>query len=304
MDAVGAAADHRAVRDRSAARARERAAPDALSPAYGTLGSLLFAANRANAAETAYLHAQALAPADVRWPYYLGHVYMNRPDRPKAIAAFERTLQLEPGDVAALVWLGKVLSRRRPAGAGRDALHAGAGGAAWRRGRPLRPGAGGAGSARLLARRRTVRAGARRRPARLDRALPAGPRLPRARRHGQGRGAPAPAGQDRGWPARSADGGAARSARRRRRPKKRVACARLAAATITTAVEHFRKGVEMAPDSISLRYNLARALSLTGDLAGATTAFEETIRRAPQDTRRAARARRAARSEAESSRTR
>ena len=72
--------------------ARDGAAADALAPAYGTLGSMLFAVNRANAAEIAYLHAQALAPADVRWPYYLGHVYLNRPDRPKAIAAFERAL--------------------------------------------------------------------------------------------------------------------------------------------------------------------------------------------------------------------
>ncbi len=79
-----------------------------LASAYGRLGSLLFAANRANAAETCYLHAQALAPGEVRWPYYLGHVYLNRPDRPKAIAAFERALQLAPGDAAALVWLGKV----------------------------------------------------------------------------------------------------------------------------------------------------------------------------------------------------
>src|SRR6185436_4022601 len=62
--------------------AREHAAPDVLASAYGTLGSLLFAANRDDTAETAYLHAQALAPGDVRWPYYLGHVYMNRPDRP------------------------------------------------------------------------------------------------------------------------------------------------------------------------------------------------------------------------------
>ena len=51
-----------------------------------------------------------------------------------------------------------------------------------------------------------------------------------------------------------------------------------------SAVEHFRKGVEMAPDSVSLRFNLGRALSLTGDAAGAVAAFEETLRRAPRDT--------------------
>ena len=40
---------------------------------------------------------------------------------------------------------------------------------------------------------------------------------------------------------------------------------------------------DLAPDSVPLRYNLARALSLTGDDAGARAAFEETIRRAPKD---------------------
>jgi tetratricopeptide (TPR) repeat protein len=51
-----------------------------------------------------------------------------------------------------------------------------------------------------------------------------------------------------------------------------------------SAVEHFRKGVEMAPDSVSLRFNLGRALSLTGDAAGAVAAFEEALRRVPRDT--------------------
>src|SRR4051812_42760469 len=67
--------------------------------AYGDLGNLLLAAEYFDAAEPCYLHAQALAGDDPRWPYYLGHVYMarNRPDN--AIAAFERALQLRPGDV-------------------------------------------------------------------------------------------------------------------------------------------------------------------------------------------------------------
>ena len=42
-------------------------------------------------------------------------------------------------------------------------------------------------------------------------------------------------------------------------------------------------GPSPAKASISLRFNLARALSLMGDVAGATAAFEETIRRAPDD---------------------
>ena len=42
--------------------------------AYGEVGRLLMAAEYFEAAEPYLLHAQAQAPEDVRWPYYLGHV--------------------------------------------------------------------------------------------------------------------------------------------------------------------------------------------------------------------------------------
>ncbi|HET9833753.1 MAG TPA: hypothetical protein VFP91_18655, partial [Vicinamibacterales bacterium] len=74
--------------------------------AYGAVGNLLLAAEYSDGAQPFYLHAQALAPNDVRWPYYLGHAYMNRASPDKAIASFERVLQLKPGDVPTLVWLG------------------------------------------------------------------------------------------------------------------------------------------------------------------------------------------------------
>src|SRR4051812_22489613 len=54
--------------------------PAELSDAYGQMGNLLLAADYFEAAERCYLHAQSLAPDDVRWPYYLGHVYMARAD--------------------------------------------------------------------------------------------------------------------------------------------------------------------------------------------------------------------------------
>ena len=262
--------------------AGERAAPDALAPAYGTLGSLLFAASRPDAAEIAYLHAQALAPGDARWPYYLGHVYMNRPDRPKAIAAFERTLELAPRDVAALVWLGKVhLDGGQPEMAEARftlalaaqprvvAAHYGLGQAA-------------------LARRDYPRA-----VEQFELALAADPRASIAHYplalayRGLGDTAKAEAhlrqqGKTEVGPPdpRMADlrnllnSSAAEEARGLRAAE---------GGDFQTAAQHFRKGVEMAPGSVSLRYNLARALSLTGDLAGARAAFEETIRRAPQD---------------------
>jgi tetratricopeptide (TPR) repeat protein len=262
---------------------QERAAADMLAPAYGTLGSLLFAANRHDTAETAYLHAQALAPGDGRWPYYLGHIYMNRPDRPKAIAAFERTLQLSPRDVAALVWLGKVyLDDNQPTQA--DARYAQA--------LSAQPGTVaalyGAGQA-ALAQHDYSRA-----VERFEQVLAADSRASiahyplalayrglgdtaKAEAHlrQQGKtevGPPDPrmvelrnllvssaAEEARGM--RAAEGGDFKS-----------------------AVEHFRKGLEIAPDSVSLRFNLGRALSLTGDAAGAAAAFEAALRQVPGDT--------------------
>jgi tetratricopeptide (TPR) repeat protein len=73
---------------------------------YGELGKVLFAAEFLEAAETCFLDAQALAPTDARWPYYLGHLYKLRGEAGKSVNAFERALVLQPNDVATLVWLG------------------------------------------------------------------------------------------------------------------------------------------------------------------------------------------------------
>ena len=89
--------------------------PADLARAYGDMGNLLMAAESAAAAEAYYLSAESLAPADARWPYYLGHVYMATGDLTRSIAAFERARRLQPMDDATLVWLGKVyLDSGRP----------------------------------------------------------------------------------------------------------------------------------------------------------------------------------------------
>src|SRR5260370_28882934 len=46
------------------------ATPVDLATAYGEMGKLLMAATYFDPAESCYLNAQALAPADRRWPYY------------------------------------------------------------------------------------------------------------------------------------------------------------------------------------------------------------------------------------------
>ena len=82
--------------------------PTALADAYGTLGKLLMAADLPDAAEPCLLNAQTLAPSDIRWPYYLGHLNRDRGDLKAAAAFFDRALELQPDDVASLVWSGDI----------------------------------------------------------------------------------------------------------------------------------------------------------------------------------------------------
>jgi tetratricopeptide (TPR) repeat protein len=73
--------------------------------AYGELGKVLLGANYLDAAEPAFINAAALDPADIRWPYYLGHLYRTRGAVRESAAQFERVLEQQPGDLPTLVWL-------------------------------------------------------------------------------------------------------------------------------------------------------------------------------------------------------
>jgi len=77
-----------------------------LSNAYGEMGKLLMAAQYGDAAERCFLNAQTLNTSDYRWPYYLAQLYRSRGDAQQSLTFFQRTLQLQPDDVATLVWLG------------------------------------------------------------------------------------------------------------------------------------------------------------------------------------------------------
>jgi tetratricopeptide (TPR) repeat protein len=100
------------VRARYAALQSSIARPDATAAdraaAYGGLGMLLQAAEYYDAAEPAYLNAQTLMPGEPRWPYYLAHLHKSRGETDRAVAAFNRVLELRPDDVPALIWLGRL----------------------------------------------------------------------------------------------------------------------------------------------------------------------------------------------------
>jgi tetratricopeptide (TPR) repeat protein len=74
---------------------------------YGETGRLLMAAEFRDPAEAALLNAEALNPDDMRWPYYLGHVYREKGDIPNATVAFERALRSAPDDGPTMTWLGE-----------------------------------------------------------------------------------------------------------------------------------------------------------------------------------------------------
>lgn len=78
------------------------------SRAFGELGLLLMAAQFADAPASFLQQAEALDPTDYRWPYYRAQFHRQRGEGQQALPFFERVLQLHPGDVASLVWLGDI----------------------------------------------------------------------------------------------------------------------------------------------------------------------------------------------------
>jgi tetratricopeptide (TPR) repeat protein len=107
------------IRDRFATvDAKKNARPESvpeLADAYGALGMLLHAAEFFDAALPCYLNAQTLAPSDIRWPYYLGHLYKVTGKVPESTDAFARALAIKPDDLPTLIWLARLyLDQGRP----------------------------------------------------------------------------------------------------------------------------------------------------------------------------------------------
>jgi tetratricopeptide (TPR) repeat protein len=254
--------------------------PVELSNEYGEMGKLLMAAEYLDAAEPCYLNAQALAPSEMRWPYYLGHLYKTKGVPAKSAALFEQVLQLRPDDEATLVWLGEVyLAQGRPEAAEPLLVKAlllqprsvaaqfGLGRAAlarkdYRRSAQqleealaLKPQARGihyplAMAYRGLGEAEKAEAHLRQR-ADVD-ILPTDPLMQELRELVQSSGAYELRGD------RDLNGG-----------------------DWTAAIANFRKGIELEPDNPSVRHKLGTALFVAGDRRGAEEQFQEVVRRSP-----------------------
>jgi tetratricopeptide (TPR) repeat protein len=84
--------------------------------AYAEMGKLLMATELYATAERCFQNARALAPGDMRWPYYLAHVARLAGDQAQAATLFEQALALQPDHVPSLVWLAEMhLALSQPA---------------------------------------------------------------------------------------------------------------------------------------------------------------------------------------------
>ena len=83
--------------------------------AVGVMGMTFMAAWFTDEAEPCLREAAALAPDDVRWPYYLAQLYRDRGALDESAAFFEQVLRIQPEDPTTLFWLGDIrLEQGRP----------------------------------------------------------------------------------------------------------------------------------------------------------------------------------------------
>lgn len=251
-----------------------------LADAYGEMGKLLIAAELGDAAESCLLNAQTLAPDDMRWPYYLGHLYKGQGANDKSALSFERALQLRPDDVATLVWLGEIYLAQDRADAA-EPMFARAG--------SLRPRmvAALAGLGRVALAKREYGSAVRH----LEEALAVNEQsaivryslgmayrglgdLARAEAHLQQRGKAEILVPD---PLMQAVRGMLRSAT----AYESLGIRALEQNDSATAVMYFRKGIELAPEAASLRHRLGTALFLGGNAREGEEQFEAALRLAP-----------------------
>ena len=87
---------------------RARIPAELAAEAVGVMGMTLMAAWFTEEAEPCLREAAALAPNDVRWPYYLAQLYRDRGALDESAAFFEQVLRIQPEDPTTLFWLGDI----------------------------------------------------------------------------------------------------------------------------------------------------------------------------------------------------
>ena len=251
-----------------------------LASGYGEMGKLLMSAEYRDFAERCFLDAQELTPGEMRWPYYLGHLYRLRGETEKSATSFERALRLRPDDEATLVWLGRAyLDEGRPEAAEPMFIRAVS----------IAPGSGAAlfGLGRAaLARRDYSRAveylektiAVNRKASIVHYPLAMAyrklGRVQEADTHLRAKGDVEVAMSD---PLMDELAGSLRS----EFAYEHLGVRALNNGDVEGAAAYFRQAVGLAPEDVSLRHRLGTALALHGDVRGATAEFQEVLRRSP-----------------------
>jgi tetratricopeptide (TPR) repeat protein len=272
------------IRDRYAALPRPDARagiPDELlAEAVGVMGMTFMAAWFTEEAEPCLREAAALAPEDVRWPYYLAQLYRDRGALEESATFFEQVLRIQPDDPTTLFWLGDI---RLEQGRSEDAEPL------FARALSLYPASF---SARYgLAQTALLEEDYRRAADLLEEILAREPDIGAVHY---------PLGM--AYRGLGNDAKAEEHLRRRENAEIRPADPLMAAldslldtaGTYETsglaaldrqewpaAIEQFRQGLELDPDNPGLRHRLGTALFMIGDLAGAMAEFERVVRSTP-----------------------
>jgi len=261
--------------------AQRRSHDAELGAAYGELGEFLMAASYFDAAEACYLNAETLAPADRRWPYYLGHLYRAKGPLAKSVEAFEKAHRLEPNDAATLVWLGDAYLAQGRSDAAEPlfdqalSLEANSAAAHFGAGRVALTKKDYAGAVTHLEKALALDPQADATHYQLGMAYRGLGDFPRAEAQLAKKGTIEPRPVDPLMRAldellESAEAYNVRGGRE------------LEARNWSAAAEDFRKGLALKPSDPSLRHRLGTALYQLGDAAGAVEQFQEVIRTSPE----------------------
>lgn len=259
---------------------RRETTAEELGRAYGDAGLILMAAEFETAALSSLFNAEALAPNDPRWPYYLGQFHLVRGDHVKAQESFERALARRPTDLPTLVRLGEThLDHGRPDDAQRRfrealALEPNSAAALGGIGRAALAGGDHARAAEYLGRALTIEPEATSLHYALALAYRGLGELERAAAHLRRRGPGEPTLSD---PLMEAYDGLLESALAYLNRGVQA----LQAGEWAEAAALFRKGLELEPENAALGHTLGTALSQMGEIDAAIEQFEAVARRSP-----------------------
>ena len=272
------------VRDRYAALSAKSASTqmpsEELAQAHGEVGLILMATGYHAAAETSLRNAQALAPREAKWPYYLGQLFLLTSDRANTLKSFERALDLRPTDLPTIVRLGdayldqgrtedaeRLFLRAREIDARSAAAFEGLGRVAQARGDQAR-------AVEYLEQTLTLDPQATRVHYPLAQSYRSLGQQDKAEAHLQQRGDGRPAVydplmQEYYWLVDSAEAHYQRGV------------LAMQAGKWDAAADLFRKGLALDPESSQLGYGLGLALYWKGDQDAAARQFEAVLRRSP-----------------------